>query len=76
MSNVMILCVLYLSGFGEGQLCPHLDTLLTFSILSNSHSVFVCASNQLSASVLGVIWVTSRFSYAWGYYTGGKTEIK
>ncbi|XP_053310691.1 microsomal glutathione S-transferase 3-like [Spea bombifrons] len=24
----------------------------------------------LSASVLGVIWVTSRFSYAWGYYTG------
>ncbi|XP_048860667.1 microsomal glutathione S-transferase 3b isoform X1 [Brienomyrus brachyistius] len=23
-----------------------------------------------SASVLGVIWVTSRFSYAWGYYTG------
>ncbi|MGH0189676.1 UNVERIFIED_CONTAM: hypothetical protein FKN15_037863 [Acipenser sinensis] len=22
------------------------------------------------ASVLGVIWVTSRFSYAWGYYTG------
>uniref|UniRef100_A0A3Q3JLP3 Glutathione S-transferase 3, mitochondrial n=1 Tax=Monopterus albus TaxID=43700 RepID=A0A3Q3JLP3_MONAL len=27
----------------------------------------------LSASVLGAIWVTSRFSYAWGYYTGGKT---
>ncbi|XP_071992763.1 glutathione S-transferase 3, mitochondrial-like isoform X2 [Engystomops pustulosus] len=24
----------------------------------------------LSASVLGVIWVTSRFSYAHGYYTG------
>ncbi|XP_075883681.1 microsomal glutathione S-transferase 3b [Nelusetta ayraudi] len=24
----------------------------------------------LSASVLGCIWVTSRFSYAWGYYTG------
>ncbi|KAG1950521.1 microsomal glutathione S-transferase 3b [Pimephales promelas] len=24
----------------------------------------------LVASVLGVIWVTSRFSYAWGYYTG------
>ncbi|XP_039642177.1 microsomal glutathione S-transferase 3b [Perca fluviatilis] len=24
----------------------------------------------LSASVLGAIWVTSRFSYAWGYYTG------
>ncbi|TRY98326.1 hypothetical protein DNTS_025953 [Danionella cerebrum] len=23
-----------------------------------------------AASVLGVIWVTSRFSYAWGYYTG------
>ncbi|MBN3320594.1 MGST3 transferase, partial [Atractosteus spatula] len=22
------------------------------------------------ASVLGAIWVTSRFSYAWGYYTG------
>ncbi|MGH0179776.1 UNVERIFIED_CONTAM: hypothetical protein FKN15_002434, partial [Acipenser sinensis] len=22
------------------------------------------------AAVLGVIWVTSRFSYAWGYYTG------
>ncbi|XP_019733847.1 microsomal glutathione S-transferase 3b [Hippocampus comes] len=29
----------------------------------------------LSASVLGAIWVTSRFSYAWGYYTGGKTDI-
>jgi len=28
---------------------------------------------QLVASVLGVIWVTSRFSYAWGYYTGGKS---
>uniref|UniRef100_A0A3Q4GV08 Microsomal glutathione S-transferase 3b n=1 Tax=Neolamprologus brichardi TaxID=32507 RepID=A0A3Q4GV08_NEOBR len=25
---------------------------------------------HLSACVLGVIWVTSRFSYAWGYYTG------
>lgn len=74
MSNVMILCVLSISGFGEGQLCPHLETLLTFSILSNS--LTVCTSNQLSASVLGVIWVTSRFSYAWGYYTGGKTEIK
>ncbi|XP_076604415.1 microsomal glutathione S-transferase 3b [Chaetodon auriga] len=24
----------------------------------------------LSASVLGAIFVTSRFSYAWGYYTG------
>ncbi|XP_010877546.1 microsomal glutathione S-transferase 3b [Esox lucius] len=24
----------------------------------------------ISASVLGAIWVTSRFSYAWGYYTG------
>uniref|UniRef100_A0A8C5MII0 Glutathione S-transferase 3, mitochondrial n=1 Tax=Leptobrachium leishanense TaxID=445787 RepID=A0A8C5MII0_9ANUR len=24
----------------------------------------------ISASVLGVIWVTSRLSYAWGYYTG------
>ncbi|KAK7139785.1 hypothetical protein R3I94_012431 [Phoxinus phoxinus] len=24
----------------------------------------------LVASVLGVIWITSRFSYAWGYYTG------
>ncbi|XP_053191687.1 microsomal glutathione S-transferase 3b [Scomber japonicus] len=23
-----------------------------------------------TASVLGIIWVTSRFSYAWGYYTG------
>nr|BAJ14113.1 microsomal glutathione S-transferase [Danio rerio] len=23
-----------------------------------------------AASVLGAIWVTSRFSYAWGYYTG------
>ncbi|XP_046872149.1 microsomal glutathione S-transferase 3b [Hypomesus transpacificus] len=23
-----------------------------------------------SAAVLGAIWVTSRFSYAWGYYTG------
>uniref|UniRef100_A0A3B4ZY33 Microsomal glutathione S-transferase 3b n=1 Tax=Stegastes partitus TaxID=144197 RepID=A0A3B4ZY33_9TELE len=22
------------------------------------------------ASVLGAIWVTSRLSYAWGYYTG------
>ncbi|KAM4795011.1 glutathione S-transferase 3, mitochondrial-like [Rhinophrynus dorsalis] len=24
----------------------------------------------LPASVLGAIWVTSRLSYAWGYYTG------
>ncbi|XP_072890754.1 microsomal glutathione S-transferase 3b [Hemitrygon akajei] len=24
----------------------------------------------ITASVLGVIWVTSRFTYAWGYYTG------
>lgn len=24
----------------------------------------------LTASILGSIWVTSRFSYAWGYYTG------
>ncbi|XP_069580130.1 microsomal glutathione S-transferase 3b [Brachyistius frenatus] len=24
----------------------------------------------ISASVLGAVWVTSRFSYAWGYYTG------
>ncbi|XP_069478827.1 glutathione S-transferase 3, mitochondrial-like [Ambystoma mexicanum] len=24
----------------------------------------------IPASVLGAIWVTSRFSYAWGYYTG------
>ncbi|XP_067862684.1 microsomal glutathione S-transferase 3b [Heptranchias perlo] len=24
----------------------------------------------ITASVLGIIWVTSRFSYAWGYYTG------
>uniref|UniRef100_A0A4W3JKZ1 Glutathione S-transferase 3, mitochondrial n=3 Tax=Callorhinchus milii TaxID=7868 RepID=A0A4W3JKZ1_CALMI len=24
----------------------------------------------ITASVLGLIWVTSRFSYAWGYYTG------
>ena len=24
----------------------------------------------LAASILGVIWVSSRFSYAWGYYTG------
>ncbi|KAK7904842.1 hypothetical protein WMY93_017449 [Mugilogobius chulae] len=23
-----------------------------------------------AASILGAIWVTSRFSYAWGYYTG------
>ncbi|KAJ8333126.1 hypothetical protein SKAU_G00420220 [Synaphobranchus kaupii] len=23
-----------------------------------------------AASVLGAIWITSRFSYAWGYYTG------
>ncbi|CAK6968058.1 microsomal glutathione S-transferase 3b [Scomber scombrus] len=23
-----------------------------------------------TTSVLGIIWVTSRFSYAWGYYTG------
>lgn len=30
---------------------------------------------QLSASVLGCIWVTSRFSYAWGYYTGGEAHI-
>lgn len=30
---------------------------------------------QLSASVLGAIWVTSRFSYAWGYYTGGEADI-
>ncbi|KAG9331024.1 hypothetical protein JZ751_020433 [Albula glossodonta] len=25
---------------------------------------------KTAASVLGVIWVTSRFSYAWGYSTG------
>ncbi|XP_069751712.1 microsomal glutathione S-transferase 3b [Narcine bancroftii] len=24
----------------------------------------------ITASVLGIIWVTSRFTYAWGYYTG------
>ncbi|XP_043997915.1 microsomal glutathione S-transferase 3b [Gambusia affinis] len=24
----------------------------------------------LTASVLGAVWVTSRFFYAWGYYTG------
>ncbi|KAF4106100.1 hypothetical protein G5714_013762 [Onychostoma macrolepis] len=24
----------------------------------------------IAASLLGVIWVSSRFSYAWGYYTG------
>lgn len=24
----------------------------------------------IAASVLGAIWVTSRFSYAWGYYSG------
>lgn len=29
---------------------------------------------QLTASVLGAIWVTSRFSYAWGYYTGGNAQ--
>ncbi|KAG8588160.1 hypothetical protein GDO81_005895 [Engystomops pustulosus] len=29
----------------------------------------------LSASVLGVIWVTSRFSYAHGYYTGGTSYL-
>ncbi|XP_033967472.1 microsomal glutathione S-transferase 3b [Pseudochaenichthys georgianus] len=28
----------------------------------------------LSASVLGAIWVTSRFSYAWGYYTGDPSK--
>ncbi|KAK3553927.1 hypothetical protein QTP70_015279 [Hemibagrus guttatus] len=27
-----------------------------------------------AASVLGVIWVTSRFSYAWGYYTGNPAK--
>uniref|UniRef100_A0A8C4ZWQ2 Glutathione S-transferase 3, mitochondrial n=1 Tax=Gadus morhua TaxID=8049 RepID=A0A8C4ZWQ2_GADMO len=25
-------------------------------------------------SVLGAIWVTSRFSYAWGYYTGDPSK--
>uniref|UniRef100_A0A673IY79 Microsomal glutathione S-transferase 3b n=1 Tax=Sinocyclocheilus rhinocerous TaxID=307959 RepID=A0A673IY79_9TELE len=40
------------------------------------HPVHLCLScifylsYQLAASVLGVIWVTSRFSYAWGYSTG------
>uniref|UniRef100_UPI00398F4CAC microsomal glutathione S-transferase 3b n=1 Tax=Pristiophorus japonicus TaxID=55135 RepID=UPI00398F4CAC len=24
----------------------------------------------ITASLLGIIWVTSRFSYAWGYYSG------
>ncbi|XP_067867452.1 microsomal glutathione S-transferase 3b [Heterodontus francisci] len=24
----------------------------------------------ITASVLGIIWVTSRFTYAWGYYSG------
>nr|XP_023698261.1 microsomal glutathione S-transferase 3-like [Paramormyrops kingsleyae] len=28
----------------------------------------------MTASVLGVIWVTSRFSYAWGYYTGNPVK--
>ncbi|AWP16762.1 Microsomal glutathione S-transferase 3 isoform 2 [Scophthalmus maximus] len=28
----------------------------------------------LSASVLGAIWVTSRLSYAWGYYTGDPSK--
>ncbi|XP_068607760.1 microsomal glutathione S-transferase 3b [Brachionichthys hirsutus] len=28
----------------------------------------------LSAAVLGAIWVTSRFSYAWGYYTGNPAK--
>ncbi|KAK6474458.1 microsomal glutathione S-transferase 3-like [Huso huso] len=35
--------------------------------------IFQCISGlayPTVASVLGVIWVTSRFSYAWGYYTG------
>ncbi|KAB5582103.1 hypothetical protein PHYPO_G00183330 [Pangasianodon hypophthalmus] len=27
-----------------------------------------------AASVLGVIWVTSRLSYAWGYYTGNPAK--
>ncbi|XP_017319286.1 microsomal glutathione S-transferase 3b [Ictalurus punctatus] len=27
-----------------------------------------------AAAVLGVIWVTSRFSYAWGYYTGNPAK--
>lgn len=35
---------------------------------------FVCFLFQLTASVLGAVWVTSRFSYAWGYYTGGEAE--
>ncbi|XP_014843267.1 PREDICTED: microsomal glutathione S-transferase 3-like [Poecilia mexicana] len=28
----------------------------------------------LTASVLGAIWVTSRFFYAWGYYTGDPSK--
>ncbi|XP_062851839.1 microsomal glutathione S-transferase 3b [Trichomycterus rosablanca] len=27
-----------------------------------------------AAAVLGAIWVTSRFSYAWGYYTGDPSK--
>lgn len=42
----MILCVLYISGFGEGQLCPHLETLLTSSILSNSYLCALLTSCQ------------------------------
>uniref|UniRef100_A0A672FIX3 Microsomal glutathione S-transferase 3b n=1 Tax=Salarias fasciatus TaxID=181472 RepID=A0A672FIX3_SALFA len=38
------------------------------------YNLWVCFLCQLSASVLGVIWVTSRFSYAWGYYTGDPSK--
>lgn len=48
--------------------------IFIISVLLNIKDTVFQTSFQLSASVLGAIWVTSRFSYAWGYYTGGKAE--
>ncbi|XP_072357206.1 microsomal glutathione S-transferase 3b [Scyliorhinus torazame] len=47
----------------------HLNTLeiypqwLIFQLIAG-------AVYPITASVLGIIWVTSRFTYAWGYYSG------
>nr|XP_039252551.1 microsomal glutathione S-transferase 3-like [Styela clava] len=44
----------------------------TLEALPMFYSVFVPVAFVFPkiASILGAVWVTSRFSYAWGYYTG------
>nr|XP_046269604.1 microsomal glutathione S-transferase 3-like [Scatophagus argus] len=47
----------------------HQNTVEVYALWLVFHTIAALVY-PLSASVLGVIWVTSRFSYAWGYYTG------